>query len=165
MMQVDIALECARLQHRFALPPLEVQDFSQAAGFADHARSMGQTSYNIQEHNSNSNHQQPDIVQEILSVAEASQNFMNQDHTTTFGGNYTHDHDDFTFFSPNNNQMYDQSFSRSIEIGGLQNEEFIRSDRMVENLRWVGMSDKDLEKVRLFLLFFLAYHILNVTPI
>lgn len=146
--KVDIALECARLQHRFALPPLEVQDFPQAGGFAD-ARLMPQTSY-LQEPTN-----QQDIVQEILSVAQASQNFMNQD--TSWGGSYINqDDEEFSFLSPNNQLMYDvkftdkfredQSFMRSIQIGNMNHEELKSADRMVENLRWVGMSDRDLEK-------------------
>lgn len=165
-------MECARLQHRFALPPLEVQDFPQAggSGFGDARLIMQQNTSNyLQEEPTNNNQQ--DIVQEILSVAQASQNFMNQD-TTWGGGSYINhqqdDDDDFSFLSQNDPLMYDvkftdkilredQSFTmRSIQIGNMNNEEELKSaDRMIENLRWVGMSDKDLEKVRsLFSLFF-----------
>ncbi|KAL3525089.1 hypothetical protein ACH5RR_013461 [Cinchona calisaya] len=142
--KVDVALECARLQHRFSLPPLEIQDFPQV-GFADDAR-MPQPSY-IHE-----NPNQQDIVQEILSVAQASQDFMNQD---TWAGNYA-PVDDFSFLPPPSNQIHDSSSFkfmdqlredcsfRPTEIGGME-EEF-KSERMVENLRWVGMSQNDLEK-------------------
>ncbi|CAI9110322.1 OLC1v1010325C1 [Oldenlandia corymbosa var. corymbosa] len=152
--KVDIALECARLQHRFTLPPLEVQDF-QHAGFGD-ARMQPQSSYM---HGSMQNHQQ-DIVQEILSVAQASQNFMNQD-TWGGGGNYANINtttDDFSFVSTNNHMHDDAGSSfkfldqlredcnfKPIDIGGMD-EDFKTDQRMVENLRWVGMSDKDLEK-------------------
>ncbi|XP_027074037.2 NAC domain-containing protein 54 [Coffea arabica] len=140
--RVDIALECARLQHRFPLSPLEVQDFPQV-GFAD-AR-MPQLGY-IHE-----NPNQQDIVEEILSVAQASQDFMNED---AWGGNYA-PADDFSFLPPTNQIHDSSSFKfmdklredcsfRSIDIGGM--DEGLKSERMVENLRWVGMSDKDLEK-------------------
>ncbi|KAL3527387.1 hypothetical protein ACH5RR_012043 [Cinchona calisaya] len=144
--KVDMALECARLQHKFSLPPLEVQDFPQV-GFSDDR--MPQPNY-IHE-----NTNQQDIVQEILSVAQASQDFMNQD--MTWGGNNYAPADDFSFLPPNN-QMHDDHASsfkfmdklredcsfRSIDIGGIDDE--FKSERTVENLRWVGMSDKDLDK-------------------
>ncbi|XP_009625360.1 NAC domain-containing protein 86-like [Nicotiana tomentosiformis] len=142
--KVNIALECARLQHRFALPPLEIQDFPQV-GYVD--TKMPQSSF-IQSTN------QTDIVEEILSVAQASQNLINQD--LSWGGNSCAPVDNFSFLPPNNNQIHDlDSFHfieqlkedqnvRSIGIGDF-GEDF-KSDRMVENLRWIGMSDRDLEK-------------------
>ncbi|CAK9169799.1 unnamed protein product [Ilex paraguariensis] len=140
--KVDVALECARLQHRFSLPPLEVQDFPQV-GFTD--LKMPQSSFIHESTNRN------DILQEILSVAQASQELINQD---TWGGNYA-PADDFSFM-PHPNQIHDtSSFSfmnklrgdpntRPIEIGDM--DEVFRTDRTVENLRWVGMSSNDLEK-------------------
>ncbi|KAM7459776.1 hypothetical protein LguiA_005508 [Lonicera macranthoides] len=131
--KVDIALECARLQHRLTMPPLQVQDFPQT-GFMD--LKMPQTSFMRE----NTNDQQDMLLQEILSVAQASHELINQD--TTWGGNFTHD-DDFSFLPHNNNQIQDQA-CKSMEIGGL-NEQF-KNERVVENLRWVGMSNKELEK-------------------
>nr|XP_016487654.1 PREDICTED: NAC domain-containing protein 86-like [Nicotiana tabacum] len=143
--KVNIALECARLQHRFALPPLEIQDFPQV-GYVDNK--MPQSSF-LQSTN------QTDIVEEILSVAQlASQNLINQD--SSWGGNSCAPVDDFSFLPPNNNRIHDLgSFHfieqlkedqnvRSPDIGDF-GEDF-KSDRMVENLRWIGMSDGDLEK-------------------
>ncbi|XP_070012537.1 NAC domain-containing protein 54-like [Nicotiana sylvestris] len=131
--KVNIALECAKLQHRLALPPLEVQDFPQA-GYVNYSR-MSQSSNNIHQ-----NTNQTDIIQEIFSVAQASQDHINQD---SFGGNYAnqiHDLGSFNFME----QFNEDHNGRSIEIGGL--DEDFKSDRIVENLRWIGMSDMDLEK-------------------
>ena len=116
------------------MPPLQVQDFPQT-GFMN--LKMPQTSFMHE----NTNDQQNMLVQEILSVAQASQELINQD--ITWGGNFAHD-DDFSFLPHNNNQIQDQA-SKSIEIGGL--DEQFKNERVVENLRWVGMSNKELEKV------------------
>jgi hypothetical protein len=104
-----------------------------------------------------------DILQEILSVAQASQELINQsNYSHAFGGseNYaTHHENDFTFMVGNNNynvndhmnsmryddKAWEDPNMRSIEIGDLDDE--FKADRMVENLRWVGMSSNDLEKV------------------
>ncbi|KAG6387638.1 hypothetical protein SASPL_152830 [Salvia splendens] len=133
--KVDIALECARLQHRFTLPPLEVQDYP-PAGFQMDAYS------NAFHGNTN---QPADIVQEILSVAQASQHLQNQE---TFTGNYALS-DDFSFLlqAPDigsSRYFGEEHNQRSIDIG--DNDQMFQTGRMVENLRWVGMSNKDLEK-------------------
>ncbi|KAL3525090.1 hypothetical protein ACH5RR_013462 [Cinchona calisaya] len=93
---------------------------------------------------------------EILSIAQASQDFINED---TWGGNiYAPADDDFSFLPPPSNSIHDSSSFkfmdklsedccfRPIEIGGMD-EEF-KYERIVENLRWVGMSEKDLKKVK-----------------
>lgn len=154
-LQVDITLECARLQHRFSLPSLEVEDFPQV-GFTDFKVSQLTP---ICESAS-----ETDILQEILSVAQASQELINQNNFPgTWGGSSAPD-DDFSFMVGRDtyNQVNDvsaeryidkpweDSNTRSIQIGDL--EEDFKTQRMTENLRWVGMSDKDLEKVPLFYL-------------
>lgn len=116
------------------MPPLQVQDFPQT-GFMD--LKMPQTSCMRE----NTNDQQDMLLQEILSVAQASQELINQD--TTWVGNFAHD-DDFSFLPHNNNHIQDQA-CKFIEIGGL--DEQFKNERVVENLRWVGMSNKELEKV------------------
>ncbi|XP_037437222.1 uncharacterized protein LOC119304159 [Triticum dicoccoides] len=63
--KVDVALECARLQHRLALPPLEVEDFP-------HDVSLDTKTGILQ-----SNPNEVDILQEFLSVASASQELIN----------------------------------------------------------------------------------------
>ncbi|KAJ7964404.1 NAC domain containing protein [Quillaja saponaria] len=156
--KVDIALECARMQRRFTLPPLEVEDFRQV-GVIDQLR-MPQPSAMGESRND-----QIDILQEILSVAHASQELINQsNYTDTWGdlGNVNYvPNDDFTFMVDkdahnNYNQVNDMSSmryvdktwedpnTRSIEIGYLDDE--FKTERMVENLRWVEMSNEDLEK-------------------
>ncbi|KAK9062127.1 hypothetical protein SSX86_019312 [Deinandra increscens subsp. villosa] len=148
--KVDIALECARLQQRLSMPQLQLQDLPQQ-GYVD-LMNMPQTSSSMREF-STPNGPQQDILQEILSVAQVSQDLINQN---TWGGGYNpgHHEDDFSFLANNNsiNQMQDVgSFRfmgddpnmRSIEVGGA--DEQLGTNRMVENLRWVGMSNKDLE--------------------
>lgn len=163
-MQVDIALECARLQHRLSLPPLEVEDFPQVG--VSTLQSTGHENPN-----------ETDILQEILSVAHVSQELINQsnfgDSSSTWGGNYANpvlpDHD-FTFmvgkdntttqYNNSHGQVNDETNSmryldhksswtdphaRTIEIADLEDE--FKTQRKVENLRWVGMSNEDVEKV------------------
>ncbi|KAL5218174.1 hypothetical protein ABZP36_018858 [Zizania latifolia] len=64
--KVDVALECARLQHRLTLPPLEVEDFPQDVSL--------DTKMGILRSN---NPNDVDILQEFLSVATASQELIN----------------------------------------------------------------------------------------
>ncbi|XP_024975742.1 NAC domain-containing protein 86-like [Cynara cardunculus var. scolymus] len=138
--KVDITLECARLQHRLSLPPLQVQDFRHH-GTSNYIENVPQSS------NGPTMGSQQDLLHEILSVAQVS---INQDEWV---GSFAAGNDnDFSFLANNSNQMQDVgSFrfmgddqnARSIEIGGL--DEQMEPDRMVENLRWVGMSTKDLE--------------------
>lgn len=98
----------------------------------------------------NTSHQQPDIVQEILSVAQASQHLQNQE---TLAGNYA-PADDFSFFLHGPDTNYSRCLDnigeelnhRSIEIGE-DNDQVFQTGRMVENLRWIGMSNKELETV------------------
>ncbi|XP_006348211.1 NAC domain-containing protein 86-like [Solanum tuberosum] len=133
--KVDIALECARLQHRFTLPPLEIQDFPQVGSYVDHAKMPVQSSF----------------------IQQASQNHLiNQDYSSCA----PNIDDDFSFLIPlnNSNQIHhhgdlgsfnmmeqDENVIRSIDIGDFDHQDF-KSDRMVENLRWIGMSNRDLEK-------------------
>ncbi|KAL3838745.1 hypothetical protein ACJIZ3_023336 [Penstemon smallii] len=144
--KVDIALECARLQHRFSLPPLEVQDFPQTATLNNDPRMSHSSMFH-------ENKNQPDILEEIISVAQASQDLQNQE---SWGGIYA-PIDDFSFFLNSNqehemasskymnNVSEEQNYMRQIEIED-QKDEVFRNDRMVENLRWVGMSSNELEK-------------------
>ncbi|XP_045828943.1 NAC domain-containing protein 86-like isoform X1 [Trifolium pratense] len=134
--KMDIALECARMQHR--LPPLEVEDFPQGSKT------------------------KKDILEEILSLNHASQELMNHSsYSQAFGDNenYAPYEDEFTFMvGTNYNHINDMSSMRyvdkswedlstgSIEIGGLEDQE-LKSRRMVENLRWIGMPREDLEKM------------------
>ncbi|KAK4360442.1 hypothetical protein RND71_019394 [Anisodus tanguticus] len=126
--KVNIALECARLQHRFALPPLEVQDFPQV-GYVDSSRMMSQSNDVMYYKITN----QTDTVQKILSVAQDSHDLTNQD---SWAGNCNcvAPSDDFSFF-PHNNKIHhdlgnsfsfmeqlkedDQNNARSIAIGDL----------------------------------------------
>ncbi|XP_045826469.1 NAC domain-containing protein 86 isoform X1 [Trifolium pratense] len=155
--KVDIALECARMQHRFSMPPLEVEDFPQV-GFNSEMKMTQLASSSMC-----GTRNETDILQEILSVAQASQELINNqsNYSHAFGGNEnyaTHHENDFTFMVGNNNynmndhmnsmryddKAWEDPNMRSIEIGDLDDE--FKAERMVENLRWVGMSSNDLEK-------------------
>ena len=151
---MDIALEYARMQHRFVLPPLEVDDFPQV-GISE--LKMTQASGSMQ-----GSRTETDILQEILSVAQVSQELINQSsYSQDWGGNdnYAPREDDFTFMVGTNynhsnhgmssmryaDKTWEDANTRTIEIGDVD-EEF-KAERMVENLRWVGMSSEDLQKV------------------
>lgn len=155
---MDIALECARMQHRFSMPPLEVEDFPQV-GISE--LKMTQASSSM----CGGSRNETDILQEILSVAQASQELIhhsNYSQALLGGGNenYATHENDFTFMVGSNNynhvndmnsmryhdhKAWENPNTRSIEIGDLDDE--FKAERLVENLRWVGMSSKDLEKV------------------
>lgn len=141
------------MQHRFAMPPLEVEDFPQ----------IGCTDMRVM-HSSNSmleNTNRTDILQEILSVAQASHELMNHsNHHDTWAGNLYADNNDFAFINTKNthdhaNFYNDKSWGSdpdamtSIAIRGYDVD--LKNDRIVENLRWVGMSSEELEKVSMYL--------------
>ncbi|KAK9284632.1 hypothetical protein L1049_023808 [Liquidambar formosana] len=147
--KVDIALDCARLQHRFSLPSLEVD-----------SPQVGLTDFNMMQSSSiHENTKEADILQEILSVAQASKELINQSNIRdTWGGNYAPT-DDFTFLTVKEDECneinnmnslrfmdkpWEDRLTRSIEIGELG--EGFKNSRVIEHLRWVGMSNKDLEK-------------------
>ncbi|GER47039.1 NAC domain protein [Striga asiatica] len=135
--KVDIALECARLQHRFSLPPLQVEDYSQAAFANDNIPNIVSNSSPF--HGNFTNHQQPDIVNEILSVAQASQHLQNDE-----AGIYA-PVDDFSFLLQSNPAPPGNMGSyQYIEIG--DGDEIFQAGKMSENLRWIGMSNNELEK-------------------
>ena len=141
------------MQHRFSLPPLEVEDFPQ----------VGAAHFKAPQPASICGSAEADILQEILSVAQASQELANQSSgPSLWGENYAID-DDFTFMTGNETEyqfnnmnplrLIDKSWEHqntsSIEIDHLD-EDFKTSERLVENLRWVGMSNKDLCEVPSF---------------
>lgn len=126
------------------MPPLEAQDFPQG-GFVD--MKTAQSSSTI-----HANTDEQDILQEILSVAQVSQELINQD---SWSRSYAPS-SDFSFPPhpeqvPRGMSMSTGDSSRflgntsSLGVGG--SDEGLKSERVVENLRWVGMSSKDLEKV------------------
>ncbi|KAG8662554.1 hypothetical protein MANES_01G123600v8 [Manihot esculenta] len=141
--KIDVAFECARLQHS-SLPPLEVEDFPH----------LGLTDVKVMHENTN----RKDILQEILSVAHASQELINHSNTQdTWGGNYAADNNNFSFVAGKDMHLYsninsmrcmDKSWGdpnlRFIEIGN--SAEDFKTERMTENLRWVGMTDEELHK-------------------
>lgn len=144
------------------MPPLQVQDLPHqgATSYVD-LMNMQQTTSSSMRDVTTTNGPQQDILHEILSLAQVSQDHINQN---TWGGGYSsHQEDDFSFLDDNDNNiqvqdvgsfrfMGDDQNARSIEVTGVD-EQQLRSDRMVENLRWVGMSNKDLEMVIIILFY------------
>ncbi|CAL9101834.1 unnamed protein product [Musa acuminata var. zebrina] len=66
--KIDIAIECARLQRRLTLPPLEMDDFS-CNSLNDSKASLSGTS--------RGSASQVEILQEVLSVASATRDLIN----------------------------------------------------------------------------------------
>ncbi|KAK1439287.1 hypothetical protein QVD17_05103 [Tagetes erecta] len=154
-LKVDIGVECARLQQRLSLPPLQVQDFNPADGvtnYVDMIKNMPQSTNNAIPIDS---HQ--DILHQIFSNI-GPQNIINhQDAAWDIASNinYAGIDDEFSFMPNDDNQMQgsgsfkfmgdDQVIStRFVQIEDVVGGQ-MKTDRMVENLRWVGMSNEDLE--------------------
>lgn len=137
LVQVDIALECARLQNRFAIPPMAAESFPQDLMFENH--------------NLDNTTTKCDILHEILSVAQVSQDLIHQSTSKPLFSwddpNYMLDNDDGFDFGTAKGPVYDQR-TRSVETADLVED--IKVEGMTENLRWFGMSDKDLLKVHSF---------------
>lgn len=124
--KVDVALECAKLQHRLSLPPLEVEEYPQF-GY----------DYKVLGSNSSQNGSSNDILQEILSVAQVSQQLINQPaHESMFWSGAAND---FSFMPETSYkpQLEEMSYTRAIQIGD-EDEDFKTSERVVENLRWIN---------------------------
>ncbi|KAL5721667.1 hypothetical protein ACHQM5_005283 [Ranunculus cassubicifolius] len=139
---VDVALECARLQRRLSLPPLEVEDFPRV------------------EFNDSTLHQDGPInepsggcfLQEMISASSSAQTIMNQSkYQDTWQGSYSY----FDEFSP---LPEIERIGSSIPIEkpwGVEDRRYLDIDDMeevfmtgktIENLRGIGMSNKELEK-------------------
>ncbi|KAK8501850.1 hypothetical protein V6N12_072984 [Hibiscus sabdariffa] len=144
--KVDVAVECARLQHRLALPPLEVEDYPHHELITNY-KQMSEGLMRESRHETN-------ILQEILSVAHVSRELINPiaDHRDAWGASSSNNANDFSFMSAKDmyqnqvNEMncpqymhkpLEESITRLIDTS---------EERMVENLRWMGMSSKDLEQ-------------------
>ncbi|KAL8109281.1 NAC domain-containing protein 86-like [Apium graveolens] len=130
-------LECARMQQGLSLPPLQVHDFPQAG--------LGGLSNAPPSNNMYGNtaiYHQQDILDEIISVAQVSEEMMNQNSWIKENGTAE---DDFSFL--NHNQDQGMNIARSLEVTG-SNEQF-NNHKMAENLRWVGMSSNANDKTYL----------------
>ncbi|KAG9442480.1 hypothetical protein H6P81_018334 [Aristolochia fimbriata] len=135
--KVDIALECARLQHRLALPPLQVEDFPRF-DFPEMKLETTGLSGDINVH-------ETDIIQEILSVACASQELINlpssiyQHNNNNTWAAINHPLTDDIWRSTEKALRAEEDPGRFIDISDLE-EEF-KGEKIVENLRGVRMSD------------------------
>ncbi|CAL9109174.1 unnamed protein product, partial [Musa textilis] len=122
--KVDVALECARLQHRLSLPPLEVEDFPRM----DLTQSKAMRSGSFQEGGS-----QVDILQEILSAADEL--VVDCSYADMWIGTANPHLDEFaSFLEP----------TKLIEISDLEEEE---EKKKVENLRGVSFVESEERSV------------------
>lgn len=145
-MQVDVALECAKLQHRLSLPPLELEDFPQIDLLNSKALECGFIEGNASE---------VDALQEILSVASASQELINNP-------NYPYAWTKVSpyFMKPIEEQKINGStqlcqMESVVEQAKLRDiseleEELMEEKKAVENLRKITMSMSDTVKVKKF---------------
>ncbi|KAK1370769.1 NAC domain-containing protein [Heracleum sosnowskyi] len=136
-----VQLECARMQQGLSLPPLQVHDFPQA-GFGG-LNNYTPSSSNMYGNTAVSTNHQQDILNEIISVAQVSEEMMNQNSWIKENGTAQ---DDFNFLN-HSNQDQGLNIARSLEVSG-SNEQF-NNHKMAENLRWVGMSSNDFDKTYL----------------
>ncbi|MED6159051.1 hypothetical protein PIB30_038746 [Stylosanthes scabra] len=135
----NVAVECARMQQRFSMPPLEVVEEFPNLGISElNMMTRGTTSMCV---GSGNNNNETDILQEILSLANAnasSQEFTNHSHILLGGNNASyavpHHDNDFAFnagtsynnhalndINPMRYEIQDRNL-RTIEIGDLQSE-------------------------------------------
>ena len=155
---MDVALECARLQHRFSMPALEVEDFSQIDMPDTKILHSGFTQQNANE---------VDIWQEILSVASASHEPSNNStYQDMWAGSINPQFEEYaSLVEPRHGgnqfcRMNELGSSRSmampcgigeqislVEISDLE-EEFKEEKKVVENLRAVKPWDTDILEVR-----------------
>ncbi|CAN6464098.1 unnamed protein product [Victoria cruziana] len=70
--KADIAIECTRLQHRFSLPPLNVEELPPLETTLMRFPDMGIFQEQVTDQNNNGCQNEADVLQEILSMASTS---------------------------------------------------------------------------------------------
>lgn len=125
--KVDVALECARLQHRLSMPPLEVAEYPQV-GLSNYQE------YKTVRPNLSQNGSSNDILQEIMMMNQPTlhQNMY-------WGGATTSNAHDFM----SSMAQFEEMNTRVIQIGDV--DENLRMDRglMVENSRWMNTKEEE----------------------
>ncbi|XP_073101771.1 NAC domain-containing protein 54 isoform X1 [Elaeis guineensis] len=157
--KVDVASDCARLQHTLSLPPLETEDFPQLDLADSKILHSGRLQGNINE---------VDILQEILSVASASQQLINNSGYPDIWAGSNYHLDEFSclldfevdrktegmHFSPMDGMGSSRSMTKSceaeeptklIEICDLE-EEF-KNEKGAENLKGVKILNNELIEI------------------
>ncbi|KAL9674002.1 hypothetical protein QQ045_030266 [Rhodiola kirilowii] len=147
--QVDIALECARMQHRFSMPLTEFEDFTQddmtIAATTTHMNTYYNEAGLLQHHlMCENNHNQLSNATQAWGGG-SNYYYSPLDSDFTFNTNQVHNNGSTSSFIPSNYNNSSHDDMKYIGITGGSDEDQVADGRMVENLRWVGMSDKDLE--------------------
>ena len=141
-MQVDVALECARLQHRLTLPPLEVEDFPQDVSLDTKLGILRSIPNEV------------DILQEFLSVATASQELINGSTSSypemwlgasTSSASYVNELSSLVEMGGVGTSNHHESARLQVEIADM--EVFKDDKKRVENLRGVKLVNNDLGEV------------------
>ncbi|XXG39242.1 hypothetical protein AAC387_Pa01g0253 [Persea americana] len=134
--EVDIALECAKLQRRLPLPPLEMDDLPQ----------IKLTDPKFQHFECfQGGPKEVDISQEILWVAHSSQELINQSHRQDKWEGQGHHMQEFSSLSEQGIVIHVEANSHS-QIGEMGTSSFTeRSHGLEENTRFIKISDLEEE--------------------
>ncbi|KAL1223229.1 NAC domain-containing protein 54 [Cardamine amara subsp. amara] len=127
--KVEIALECARLQNRMLppAPPLYVEDITQAGG-----EYLGNNVANDTD----------EMLSKIIALAQASnqpRNSLDSWEVASGSGNF---HGDFNYAGEKASCV--EANMKAVDM--QEHYGRFKEERIVENLRWVGVSSKELEK-------------------
>ncbi|XP_021713617.1 NAC domain-containing protein 86-like [Chenopodium quinoa] len=140
--KVDIAIECARLQHRFTLPPLEVEGSSNYG--TTNLSNMGMC------YNNGGTSTGGDILDEILSVAQAQQDLISHPNTMIGGQSYNnHNYGDTMNNQANSMRpIMENSWEDNMNTSlvGMGNVDELKSERMVDFSDLVVFDERNSEK-------------------
>jgi hypothetical protein len=128
--------ECARIQHRLSLPALEFDDFSDLDLTNTAALHWGINQYN--------NNKQVDALQEILSVASASQELINNPtQNNPWPGGSSH-LDEFSFMFEHN-KMKNEPFQFPTDSLGSTSGFIFKSGRVNDTAKSIDIGDLEEE--------------------
>ncbi|KAJ3680418.1 hypothetical protein LUZ60_016696 [Juncus effusus] len=129
--KVDVAVECARVQHRLSLPTLELDDFSNLEFTNQNALQSGLMNHQ--------NTKEVDALQEILSVASASQELINNP-------SYNTDHfDEFSFLLDHNKIKNEPWRVPSTDSLGSSSKFIIKTGKENEIVNLIEIGDLEEE--------------------
>ncbi|VVA94197.1 unnamed protein product [Arabis nemorensis] len=127
--KVEIALECARLQNRMLppAPPLNLEDLT-------HGEYMGNNVANDTD----------EMLNKIIALAQASnepRNSLDSWGVASASGIF---HGDFNYSGEKISGTLVEANMKAVDM--QEHDGRFKEERLVENLRWVGVSSKELEK-------------------